>query len=38
MTTAFLDAYINDDVTAREYLRDVDVPAGVDGIARYEYR
>jgi len=38
MTPAFLDADIKDDVTAREYLRDVDTPAGVDGIARDEYR
>jgi hypothetical protein len=34
MTTAFLYAGCKDDVTAREYLRDVDVLAGVDGVAR----
>jgi len=38
MTTTFLDAYIKDDLTARQYLQSVDVLAGVDGVARYAYR
>jgi len=38
MTTAFLDAYINEDPNAMEFLRTADINALTDGQARYQYR
>lgn len=38
MTTAFLDAYLKNDVVAQKFLKNVDVSAITDGKARYQYR
>ncbi|MDH3512568.1 MAG: hypothetical protein OER85_17115 [Gammaproteobacteria bacterium] len=38
MTLAFLDAYIKQDATARDFLKTVDVAASTSGKARYQYR
>lgn len=37
MTIAFLDAYLKNDVAAKKFLMNVDVPATTKGKARYQY-